>query len=294
MKNFRFLSLMLFAFAMTFLLIPLFGIIPSSCLGAGIICLYWLPGESGALGMNNTNNFSARDSYRIAKELIYNAMRNDPKFGDITGNPKGDRDCRDWVNSRKFSQSEIRLEVELNAVNSSFMFALTATQQNSTNVIFNTENRLTIQDTLICNEYALFIGNPTSRVDTTWELKTYGNPITFAAGTDANLLNTTLYNHGYFKMTCNKDVIIPYRGLLNHWYRPQTQQTAVFGAGSPNDQIRGAEDGGITQEPNLLLIGSKGYEPQIILPSNMALTDTFIRAILIFRGDFAQNSTSVA
>jgi len=294
MKNFRFLSLMLFAAAMTFLLVPLFGIIPSSCFGAGIICLYWLPGESGVLGMNNTNNFSARDSYRIAKQLLFNAMRNDPKFGDVAGNPKGDRDCNDWVNSRKFSQSEIRLEVELNAVNNSFIFGLTATQQNSSNIIFNTENRLTMQDTLFCNEYGFFVGNPTSTVDTTWELKTYGNPITFGAGTDANLLNTTLYDHGYFRMTCNNDVIIPYRGLFNHWYRPETQQTAAFGAGSPLDQIRGAEDGCITEEPNLMLIGSKGYIPQIVLPSNMALTATHIRAVLLFKGPLAQNSTSVS
>jgi hypothetical protein len=294
MKNFRLLSLVLFAMTMTLLLIPLFGVIPSTSLGVGITCLYWLPGEAGVLGMNNTNNFSARDSYRIAKELLYNAMRNDPKFGEVMNNRKGDSDCRDWVNSRKFSQSEIRLEVKLNAVNNSFVFGLTANQQNSSNVIFNTENRLTMQDTLICNEYGFFVGNPTSQIDTTWELKTYGNPITFAAGTDADLLNTTLYCHGYFRMTCNNDVIIPYRGLFNHWLRPETQQTAAFGAGSPLDQIRGAEDGFITEEPNLLLIGSKGYIPQIVLPSNMALTATQIRAVLLFKGDLAQNSTSVS
>ena len=282
---------MLFAAAMTFLLIPLFGAPVSIAFGAGIVSLNFLPGQAGVLSMNNTNNFSARDSYRIAKELLYNAMRNDPKF--VEG-AKGDRDCRDWVNSRKFSQSEIRLEVELNAVNNSFVFGLTANQQNSTNIIFNTENRLTMQDTLICNEYGFFVGNPTSTVDTTWELKTYGNPITFAAGTDANLLNTTLYGHGYFRMTCNNDVIIPSRGLFNHWYRPETQQTAAFGAASPLDQIRGAEDGCITEEPNLLLIGSKGYIPQIVLPSNMALTATHIRAVLLFKGDLAQNSTSVS
>jgi len=258
--------------------------------GLTLVAFFFLPMPKNVLGMNNTNNFSARESYRIAKELLYNAMRNDPAFA----NPNGNGQCREWVNSRKFSQSEIRLEVELNAVNNSFVFGLTANQQNSTNVIFNTENRLTMQDTLICNEYGIFIGNPTSQADTTWEIKTYGNPITFAAGTDANLLNTTFYNHGFFRMTCNNDVIIPYRGLLNHWYRPETQQTAAFGAGSPLDQVRGAEDGFITEEPNLLLIGSKGYIPQIILPTNMALTATHIRAVLIFKGDLAQNSTSVS
>jgi hypothetical protein len=87
---------------------------------------------------------------------------------------------------------------------------------------------------------------------------------------------------------------MPYRGLFNHWYKGQTQQTAALGAASPADQIRGAEDGFITDEPNILLIGSKGYIPQIILPAAIALTSTHVRAVLIFKGILAQNSTSVS
>ncbi len=240
--------------------------------------------------MNNTNNISARESFRIAKDLLYNAFRNDKAFSG----PNGDGECRNWVNSRKLSQSEIRLEVELNATNNSYVFGLTANQQNSSNVIFNTENRLTMQDSLICNEYGFFVGNPSSQSDVTWELKTYGDTQTFPLGTDANLLNSTLYSHGYFKMQCNNDVVMPYRGLFNHWYKGQTQQTAALGAASPADQIRGAEDGFITDEPNILLIGSKGYIPQIILPAAIALTSTHVRAVLIFKGILAQNSTSVS
>jgi len=240
--------------------------------------------------MNNTNNISARESYRIAKELLYHAMRNDSKFD----NTNGDRMCLDWVNSRKLSQSEIRLEVELNATNNSFVFGLTANQQNSTNVIFNTEERLTMQDSLICNEYGLFIGSASSQSDTTWELKTFGDFVTFGTA-DAALLNSTFYSHGNFRLTCNNDVVMPYRGLWNHWYKPQTQQTAALGAGSPADQIRGAEDSFITDEPNILLIGSKGYIPQIVLPVAMStLSATHIRCVLVFRGILAQNSTSVS
>lgn len=272
------------------LLTPIAGPLIAGISGAGLFICSFLPQEGNAFGLNNTNNFSARDSYKIAKDLLYNAFRNDPAFANI----HGDRMCRDWVNSRKLSQSEVRLEVELNAVNNSFVFGLTANQQNSSNVIFNTENRLTMQDSLICNEYGMFVGNPSSQVDTTWELKTYGNTQTFPLGTDANLLNTTLYSHGFFRMTCNNDVVMPYRALLNHWYKPETQQTAALGAASPADQIRGAEDGAITDEPNILLIGSKGYIPQIILPAAMALTATNIRAVLLFRGILAQNSTSVS
>jgi hypothetical protein len=95
-------------------------------------------------------------------------------------------------------------------------------------------------------------------------------------------------------MNVNNDVVIPYRGLFNHWYKPQTQQTAALGAGSPGDQIRGAEDGMITFEPNAILIGSKGYQPQIVLPAAMASAAQFLRCILIFRGILAQNSTVVS
>jgi hypothetical protein len=286
----RFITTALFAALLFVLATPLFGADVSAVGATGIFLTQFVPMPINVLGMNNTNNISARESFRIAKDLLYNAFRNDPAFAHANG----DAQCRNWVNSRKLSQSEIRLEVELNATNNSYVFGLTANQQNSSNVIFNTENRLTMQDSLICNEYGFFVGNPSSQSATDWELKTYGNTQTFAAGTDANLLNTTLYGHGYFRMTCNNDVVMPYRGLFNHWYRAQTQQTAALGAASPADQIRGAEDGFITDEPNILLIGSKGYIPQIILPAAMALTATNIRAVLLFKGVLAQNSTSVS
>ena len=268
---------------------PVAGTLFSALFGTGITILPFLPLEKGLFGMNSTNNFSARESYRIAKELLYNSMRNDPAFQNMGG----DRACRDWVNGRKLSQSEIRLEVELNTANNSFIFGLTANQQNTTNIIFPTENRLQMQDSLIVSEYGFFVANPASRTDTAFQIKTYGSQPTFAAAA-ANALNSTLYGQGNFRLTCNNDVIMPYRGLFNHWYRPQTQQTAAFGAASPEDQVRGAEDGFITAEPNILLIGSKGYQPQIVLPGNLASVDTFERGILIFRGILAQNSTSVS
>jgi hypothetical protein len=242
--------------------------------------------------MNNTNNFTARESYRIAKDLFFGAFRN--MFPD---DAKGAAMCRDYVNTRKLSQSEIRLEVQLNGTNNTFNFGLTTNQQSSSpgGVIFNTENRLTMQDTLCCNEYGIFVGEPASATDTAWELKTYGNGVTFAAAVAA-ALNTTFYSHGSFRITANNDVVMPYRGLFNHWYRPETQQTAAFGAGSPLDQIRGSEDGFITAEPNILLAGNRGYIPQLVLPVGLgaAGVGAFTRAIIVFRGVLAQNSTSVS
>lgn len=255
---------------------------------AVVLYHFFMPSPGAVVGMNNTNNYSARESYRIAKDLLFAAMRN--KFGE---GASGTQECKDWVNSRKLSQSEIRLEVKMNNTSNTFVFGMTSNNPNSNGVIFNTENRLTMQDTLIASEYGVFVGNPSSDTDTTWQIKTYGSQPTFSAGASGSL-NSTFYSHGYFRMTANNDVVYPYRGLFDHWYRPQTQQTAAFGAGSPEDQIRGAEDGMVTLEPNILLIGQKGYIPQIVLPVNMATVDTFERAVLIFRGVLAQNSTSVS
>lgn len=232
--------------------------------------------------MNNTNNISARDSFRKAKDMFYGAWRK---------NFASDKACMDYVEGLKLSQSEIRLEVELNVTTTLFTFGVTPNQASTTGLVLNTENRLQLQDSLVVSEYGIFVGQPASRTDTAWRLRTYGNTIDF--GADATPIDTTFFNQGVFSVKCNNDVVIPYRGLFNHWYKPQTQQTAALGAASPGDQIRGAEDGMITQEPNLLLVGSKNYQPQIQLPSAMSSASAFLRAIVIFRGVLAQNSTVV-
>ena len=234
--------------------------------------------------MNNTNNYSARQSYDIAKQILFNSW-----IGSFMGDSFR---CWEWVNGRKLSQGETRHEVELTTVNNIFSFGVTPNQANSTGVEFNTENRLPLQDSLIASEYAIYVAQPASRVDTQFQLRTYGHTQDFAAA-DVLAINGTFYSNGNFACRVNNDIIIPYRGLLNHWYIPQTQQTAGLGAGSPQTQIRGAEDANITMEPNILLIGSKNYVPQIILPGAMASAAEFLRSVLIFRGVYAQNSTSI-
>jgi hypothetical protein len=234
--------------------------------------------------MNSTNNYSARMSFDIARQVLFDAW-----IGSFKNDAAA---CRNWVNNRKLSQHEVRLEVELNTANNRFAFGVTPNQSNSTNVIFPTENRLMLQDSLIVSEYGIFVAQPASRTDVAFLINTYGNTQVFAAA-DAAALDSTFYSNGFFSTKVNNDVVIPYRGLFNHWYKPQTQQTAALGAGSPKDQLRGAEDGFVTQEPNLLLIGSKNYVPEIILPGALASAAAFERAILIYRGVLAQNSTVI-
>lgn len=231
-------------------------------------------------------------SFDIARGILYDAWIENFKKAN-PGNPGlAEQLCRGWVAGRKLSQSEIRLEVELNNASNLFTFGVTVNQANSSNVVFPTEVRLNLQDSLVAAEYAILVGNPSSRADTDFLLHTYGNTQNFTAA-QASALDGEFYSNANYLLKVSGDVVAPSRGLFNNWYKPQTQQTAPLGAGSPGDQIRGAEDGFITQEPNLLLIGTKNYVPQIQLHTNFATDMGFTRAILIYRGILAQNSTSI-
>ncbi len=201
--------------------------------------------------------------------------------------------CWAYVNGLKLSQNETRHEVGMNTTSTTFQFAVTNNDQTRDGIIYKTERRLRQQDTLLVNEYGIFVAQTDgTQTDNTFELKTYGNTTTFAVA-DANALNSAFYSNGSFGITVNNDIVMPYRGLFNHLYKPQTQQTAALGANSPADQIRGAEDGFITAEPNVFLIGSKGYQPIITLTKALASAAAGIRAILITRGILAQNATVI-
>jgi hypothetical protein len=282
MKRF---SSLLFAITIALLVTALVDPTIGFSFGAGIYAYsVYCPTPSGVLGLNTTNNVSARQSYDIARRMFFNAFRD--KF-------KTDQDCQNFVNSLKLSPGEIRLELNLSTTANQFSFGVTPTQASSTNVLFPTEQRLPLQDSICVNEYGIFVAQAGSNTDTTFKLHTYGNTQDFAAA-DAAALDSTFYSNGGFNVKVNNDVLIPYRGLYNHYYAPQTQQTAPIGAGSPKDQLRGAEDGFVTSEPNLVIIGSKNYVPQIVLPGALASAAANLRCVLIMRGIYAQNSTVVS
>ncbi len=243
--------------------------------------------------MNNTNNIQARATYEQAKKLLYDAWF--PQFLAANGGnaAMASKLCNQWVNDRKLSQNEIRLEVELNNANNTFTFGVTPQQANSQNVVFPTEKRLNQSDALVSAEYKMFVCLPTSRLDTNFKLYTHGNPVVWTAAQGA-AIDGEFYSNGYYTVKVNNDVIIPLRGLFNHLYRGQTQQTAALGAASPDDQFRGAEDGAITQEPNLLLIGQKTYVPQIVLNTALPVAMGFTRVVLIYTGVLAQNATVIS
>ena len=234
--------------------------------------------------MNSTNNISARMTFEQSKKMFFDAW-----LGNFGGDANA---CQAYVDSRKLSQSEIRLEVGLLTTASTFVFGVTPNQANTNNIIYNTENRLQMQDSLIVSEYGIFIGAPTSLTDTTFRLNTYANGNVNAIA-DVPGLNSTFYSNSFFTIKVNNDVVLPFRGLFNHFYVPQTQQIAPSGITAATSQLRGAEDGFVTQEPNLLLIGSKNNVPSIVLPAALASVGAFVRCVLIFRGILAQNSTVI-
>lgn len=289
-------STVLFAVIAFIMLAPMFGQDISFGFGAAIVLTDYLPMPAGVLGLNNTNNMSARDSFIQAKKMFYRSFRD-----SFTGKGKSEAEdnarCASFVEGLKLSQSEIRLEVQLTATQNVFVFGVTPNQANTNNVQFNTERRLPLSDSICVNEYSIYVGLPpgagATPANTNWLLRSYGNTVDFTAAS-ALSLDSTFFSHGTFVMKCNNDVIMPYRGLVNHWYKGQTQQTAALGAASPGDQFRGAEDGAITDEPNIVIIGSKNYVPQIELPTAMTSVDAGTRAVLIMRGVYAQNSTVVS
>ncbi len=240
--------------------------------------------------MNSTNNISARATFDHARRMFVRAFAD--KFG---GNLVA---CEQWVNNLKLSQSEIRLEVQLTTGSNVFTFGVTPNQQaTGGNAPFNTENRLQLQDSLCVSEYGIFVAKPTSATDTAYKLLTYGNVNVFTTANAAAALDGTFYSNGSFSLKANNDVVIPYRGLFNHRYVPQTQLSGVTASATVplyQDQLRGAEDGFVTAEPNVVLIGSKNYQPQLVLPAALAAVETFERAIIIFRGVLAQNSSVVS
>lgn len=243
--------------------------------------------------MNGTNNSSARESYLNSWDMFYNAFRDQFAEGSV-----GDAKCKKFINGLEFTQGEVRLEVQLNATNNIFTFGVTPNQANTNNVVFNTEKRLPLQDSICCTELQMWVWLPLNSdgtpdvLGTNSELRSYGNTQDFTAPA-AQAIDSTLYSHGNFTFKRNNKVLVPYRGLMNWKYRGQTQETAALGSGSPNDMIRGVEDAAVTCEPNLVFIGSSNNIPQIELPTNMAAVDEFTRFVIIGKGPYAQNSTVV-
>lgn len=196
----------------------------------------------------------------------------------------------DVVKQFKLTQSELRLEQPLSANNSLYNFQVMNNMPGQGGQIFNTELRLNMQDTFVPTHVRVSLANPSSASDATFRLYTYPNQSVFANA----LQMRSLYN-GQLKISVANYNYLYNWGLQRHWFSPQTQQTAAFGPGSPEDQLNGADDGFCPLQPYVLFGGSQNVQIQIQLTSNPpSAVDANARYVMQFYGVVAQNSTPVA
>jgi|HubBroStandDraft_5_1064220.scaffolds.fasta_scaffold00865_2 hypothetical protein len=194
----------------------------------------------------------------------------------------------------KLTQSDLVLEQQLFINITQYQFPVLNNQNGQGgNTIFNTEVRLTQQDSFISSAWGFFLAAPGSAVDATFIVQTYPNPLVFAGG--ASAAAETLYN-SVAQIKVNNDVVYPVWHLSRHRMVPQTQQTAtIVGVenGNAYSQIDLSSDGFFPMEPNFVIIGSKNTVITAILPAALAAVTAFQRARFHFRGLLAQNSTII-
>jgi hypothetical protein len=192
------------------------------------------------------------------------------------------------------TQSDLILEQQMLTTMNSYLFPVLNNQQgNNGSTIFNTEIRLTQQDAFVVSSWGMFLLAPTSAVDTTFIAQTYPNPILFTGG--ASAAAETLYNSA-ITIKVNNDVIYPVLSTSRFRMVPQTQQTPLITGvqnANPYAQIDLGEDGFFAVEPNLVIIGSKGTNIILNLPTNLTAVTTFQRTRIHFRGLLAQNVTII-
>lgn len=225
--------------------------------------------------MNNINGATARMVYENAITIIENAGLTP----DMT----------------KLTMSDLVLEQQLLTTSTVYSFPVLNNQNgNQGNTIFNTEVRMTQQDSFVASQWGFFLAKPSSASDTTFVVQSYPNPQIFTTGASAAQAET-IYN-SVARVTVNNDVVFPVWHLSRHRLVPQTQQqpliTGVENA-VPYSQIDLSTDGFYPLEPNLLLIGSKNTVIQVVLPGNLSAVESFQRLRCHFRGVLAQNSTSI-
>lgn len=241
---------------------PLFGNEIAAIVGVGTFAASF-EAKNVALGMNS---IASRMVYDNARKLLSAAFPGQN------------------INQFKCTQSYLRLELALATTITNYQFQIL---NQTTGSQFNTEQRLNLQDSFVVSSLGIFLAHPSGTTDTTFELDTYANTVKY---TNAAAMNA-IYN-GQLQIKINNDVVVPAWDLQQHFYRPQTQETAA--ANSPLDQKRLSEDSMSAVEPNIIAIGSKNTQISIVLPTALSAVDANSRLVVLMRGVLAQNSTVVS
>lgn len=224
--------------------------------------------------MNTQNTATARMLYANALKLVVESNL-DPKVVKLT-------------------QSDLVLEQALGA-NTVITFPVLNNVTAPSGTLFNTELRLTQQDSLICGAWGFFIMEPSSATDATFIAHTYPNPVSFPTTGEAAQLEI-LYN-SYAQVKVNNDVVFPAWHMSRNRLVPfaQRQAGAANANAIANDMIDLSSDGFFPLEPNLVIVGSKGYVITLNQPAAFAAGTLggFTRCRMHYRGLLAQNSTII-
>jgi hypothetical protein len=221
------------------------------------------------------NSIAARMVFQNAINSMVKAFSGTPGF-----------DIRQY----KLTQSYLRLEQPLTVGKSNYLFPVMINQSNPQ--IFNTEQRLNLQDSFVTSEVRFYLAQPSSGVDYSFRKLMYPNPFVFVDEPTA-LAVGAVYN-GYMTISVNNNILVTAWDLDRHYYSPETQQTAPFGAGSPLTEYNGNNDGLYPMEPNVVFVGSKNNVVQIQLAQGVTVAPANARIGLEFKGILAQNSTVVS
>lgn len=231
------------------------------------------------------NSIAARDDFNVAAHIFQEAFN--PQF-DADGNPNPRYNRRfNAVTAFRLSQSVLRLEQPCVTTSTLYNFPVLTNIQNQAQA-FNTEVRLNIQDSFVITHVGFFLALPSSSTDTTFKLMTYPNPFVLT-----NEVQMQAYYNGFLSIMINNNQYTQKWDLWRHWKTNQTQQTAALGAGSPEDQFDGADDGFYPMQPFILFIGSQNIQLNITLPVSPSAVDANSRLVIMLRGILAQNSTVV-
>lgn len=192
------------------------------------------------------------------------------------------------LQTAKLTQGSLRFEQVLVANQTLISFNVLDNQA----LVSNTEDRLKLQDAFIVSQIKVSTAAPASATDNTFSLDSYPNTIKYAGANAAALF---AFWNANLQIAVNNDIILPKWDLWRHYNSPETQQTAALGAASPADQVRGAFDGWVAVEPNIVLIGSKNSELKIVFKgAGLTTIQANSRAVISVRGVLAQNSTVVS
>lgn len=197
-------------------------------------------------------------------------------------------DVPNVIHAFKLTQSELRLEQPLTANNTLYTFPVMDNILSQNGTIFNTEIRLRMQDIFVPTYISICLGNPSSTTDTTFRLYSYPNQFVFA-----NALQMRALYNGQLKIQTDNYQYIYGWGLQRHWMSAQTQQTAAFGAGSPEDQNDWSTDSFFPMQPFVLFSGSANVQVNIVLPAAPTAVDANSRYVMRLYGVLAQMATPI-